>query len=519
LSRKKSALITMQVLLNKNNKRSKLIGVANVAQLDVLDFLDISEGGLGTTTLGTANALLVSNGTAVQAQSSLAFDGTTLRVNGNGLVSNGASGRVGVGTGTPSGRLSLVGDLPIGNATIDRTLECSFATVQRDSDGFLVPSASNASTIGSWHARTATYGHWAFDPSNPRFAQSAVGNGYVDALMTDHDLVLMIPETLPGNIGVYDVYRKVFLDPVAIDTSGQPYDVAGACLLKSGKVIVAAKTAHFFVVDLAAGTTTIVSATSNVQAIQGQANAYLSGGTLLPDGRVLYAPAVAPRACAFNPNNNTVDFVGPILPESTTINSSPRKFKSSVLLSDGRVCYVPYDSERIVFYNPATDTIQQVTFPLDNPFYDPVTNPVPNTPEKFSSGVLAPNGYVWLVPKKLHYVLALNPQDLSNTKVAASPVGALTDRFCGGVLLPDGRLLLIPSGFPNIVALNVATFVRTEIPIGPAIQKYGGQVFARNGTIVLVPFVGQTRVGLVGPFLPPETLARTQHPFYSASSH
>ena len=490
----------MQVLLNKNNKRSKLIGVANVAQLEVLDFLDVSEGGLGTTSLGAANALLVSNGTVVRGQSSLAFDGTLLRVNGNGIASNGASGRVGIGTGMPGGRLSLVGDLPVGNASIERTFECSFASVSSDRDKYLVPSSSNASVLGAWNLRTATYGNWTIDASRPRFAQTANGSGFVDALMTEHDLVLMFPAILPGSIGVYDVYRKVFLDPVAIDTSGQSYDVSGACLLKSGKVLVTTKTARFFVVDISEGTTTSVSVSSSVQAIQGQANAYLSGGTMLPDGRVFFAPGTAPRACVYLPSTNTVDFIGPVHSEAPTI----KKYKSSVLLPSGRLCYVPFDATYLAVYDPSTNVYTQI------PFDDASL-------EKFSAGVLAPNGYVFFAPKDIHYALALDPSDFNNTKIATATVGS-TDNFCGGIVAPDGRVVLVPSGRSVVVLLDIDTFARLEVPVdNPSVsQKYGGQVFASDGTIVMAPRV-ETRVGLLGgAYAPPGDSARILHPFYSA---
>jgi hypothetical protein len=513
----------MQVLLNKNIKRSKLIGVANVAQLEVLDFLDVTEGGLGTTELSAPDAMLFvsSNGSAVEAQSSLAFDGTTLSVNGNGLVSNGSSGRVGIGTGIPTSRLSLVGDLPIGNTSIDRTFECSSVSVAENLDGLKGPSVSNASVLGEWHARTSVYGAWTFDPSAPRFAQSALGSGYVDALMTEHDVAVMIPASLSGYIGLYDVYRKAFRDPVFVDVTPSSHVVAGGCMLKSGKVLIATKTAYFFVVDLSTGTTTTVSATSSVLAIQGQADAYLSGGTLLPDGRVLFAPGTAQRTCMYNPGNNTVQLVGPVLPESATVNSQPKKFKSSILLLDGRMCYVPYDSDQILFYNPVNDVVVNVPFPLDNPTLEldpesPNFNPVPNTPEKFSAGILAPNGYLWFIPKDVHYVVVLNPADFTNTKIAVSPTGT-TDRFCGGILAPDGRLVLVPSGHSAVVVLNTVTFARTEISMGSqANQKYGGQVFASDGTVVMAP-LGETRVGLVGPYLPAKESDRVLHPFYSAS--
>lgn len=490
----------MQVLLNKNNKRSKLIGVANVAQLEVLDFLDVSEGGLGTTGLGAANAMLVSNGTVVRGQSSLAFDGTLLRINGNGFASDSASGRVGVGTGTPGNRLSLVGDLPVGNATVDRTFECSFASASSDRDKYLTPSSSNASVLDAWNLRTATYGNWTIDASRPRFAQAANGTGFVDSLMTEHDLVLMFPATLPGNIGVYDVYRKVFLDPVAIDTSGQSYDVSGGCLLKSGKVLVTTKTAHFFIVDLAEGITTSVSVSSNVQAVQGQANAYLSGGTMLPDGRVFFVPGTAPRACAYLPVTNTVDFIGPVHSEAQTI----KKYKSSVLMPDGRLCYVPFDATHMAIYDPSTNGYTQV------PFDDA-------SPEKFSAGVLAPNGYVFFAPKNINYALALNPSNFNNTKITTGTVESI-DNFCGGILAPDGRVVLVPSGRSAIVLLNIDTFDRFEVPVdNPSVsQKYGGQVLASDGTIVMAP-MGQTRVGLLGgAHAPPRDYARVLHPFYSA---
>lgn len=478
----------MQVLLNKNTKRSKLIGVANVAQLSVLDFLDVSEGGLGTTSLDASDAVLTSNGTVVRSQSSIAFDGNVFSVHGNAIVSNSTSGRVGIRTnGSPGSRLTVEGNAAFGNLDVfDRSLRCSSAFVAKDLDGFRVPSASNASVLAEWHNKTYVRpGDWTFDLSEPRLTQSALGSGYVDAIGTDHDVVLMMPATLPGNIGIYDVLRKVFRSPPLFVDQAAGDPVAGACLLKNGKVLLATKTARFYVVDLADGTSAEASASLAVAALQGQADAYLSGGTRLPDGRVLFAPGTAPRACLYDPATGTVDLVGP------SFASDPsRKFASAVLLLDGRVAFVPYDSDRMIVYDLTNDGVVDVQFPLDNPGVNPVA--------KFSSGILGPDGTsVLFLPKDLFYVLVLNPVTFGNTKVPVTLSGAVANGYSGGLLTPDGKVVLVPREAPNIVVLDLETRTRVEIP---GQGGYGGQVLASDRTIVLAPRTA-TRVGLLGPYL------------------
>lgn len=454
----------MQVLLNKNTKRSKMIGIPNVAHLAVLDFLDVSQGGLGTTAMETTNAALICTSNAVQAQSSIGFDGTVFAAHGNAIVSNSASGCVGIRTNEPGSRLTVEGDAAFGNLEVlDRTLRCSSAFVTER------PGSRGRS--------------WTSDLSEPRLAQSALGSGYVAAIGTDHDVVLMIPKTLPGNIGVYDVHRKVFRSPVFVDQPDGP--VAGACLLKNDKVLLTTRTARFYIVNLADGTSTEASVSPTVAAIQGQADAYLSSGAMLADGRILFAPGTAPKACAYDPATSIVDLVGPAFSEDVSFT----KFASAISMPDGRVCYVPYDSDRMVLYDPMNNVIAvDVPFPLDRPDINPRA--------KFSGGLLGPDGAtVLFLPRDMFYVLALNPATLANTKIPIMQSPGIANGFSGGLLAPDGKVVLVPREAKNIVVLDLDKRTRIEIPGG----GYGGHAQASN-SIVLAPQTA-THVGLLGPYL------------------
>ena len=125
--------------------------------------------------------------------------------------------------------------------------------------------------------------------------------------------------------------------------------------------------------------------------------------------------------------NASVCGEGVIAPSGTYPGST--SFYGGVLLPDGRVFCVPYNSTSARIYNPVTDTL---TTPSGT--YPGLT--------AFIGGVLLPDGRVFCVPFNSTSARIYNPV----TDTLTTPPGTYPglSAFVGGVLLPDGRVFCVP---------------------------------------------------------------------------
>ena len=106
-------------------------------------------------------------------------------------------------------------------------------------------------------------------------------------------------------------------------------------------------------------------------------------------------------------------------------------FKGGVLLPDGRVVFVPALNATIGLFDPSTNSF------TGGPQADP---PVPDHP-KFSVGVLLPDGRVVFVPSYTTKIGLFDPS--TNTFTSGPDVGDI-NMFSGGVMLPDGSVVFVP---------------------------------------------------------------------------
>jgi hypothetical protein len=104
-------------------------------------------------------------------------------------------------------------------------------------------------------------------------------------------------------------------------------------------------------------------------------------------------------------------------------------FYGGVLLPDGRVYNVPFNSTVASIYNPATNTF------TDTPAHGKGTL-------AFGGGVLLPDGRVYNVPRSSTVGVIYNPTTDTFTDTPAHGKGTVA--FFGGVLLPDGRVYNVP---------------------------------------------------------------------------
>ena len=114
-------------------------------------------------------------------------------------------------------------------------------------------------------------------------------------------------------------------------------------------------------------------------------------------------------------------------------------FVGGVLLPDGRVFCVPYNSSTARIYNPVNDTVTTPagTYPGSGAFY---------------GGVLLPDGRVFCVPRNSTTARIYNPVNDTVTTPAGTYPGS--GAFNGGVLLPDGRVFCVP---PNSTSARMCS--------------------------------------------------------------
>jgi hypothetical protein len=130
-----------------------------------------------------------------------------------------------------------------------------------------------------------------------------------------------------------------------------------------------------------------------------------------------------------------------------------------VLLSDGRVVFVPSGVNTIGIFNPATNTYSTVAGVTITDIY--------------AGGVLLPDGRVIFVPYSniTSTVGIFNPAlsgAASFTTVSGAPGGY---PYCGGVLLPDGRVVFVPEAATTIGLYLTNTPAPKEFCLHPCFNK------------------------------------------------
>ena len=161
-------------------------------------------------------------------------------------------------------------------------------------------------------------------------------------------------------------------------------------------------------------------------------------------------------------------------------------YGGSVLLPDGRVLFVPYNSSNVGFFNPMTGLFSSIV-PVG---FSAATG-------QFRSGALVPNGNVVFIPYNSSNVGLFNPVSyaFSNIALGAQPS---TSCFQGGVLSPTGNVIMVPRNSANIGIFNPATLTLTNVgPIaGQSLGLFGSGVLLPNGNVVMSPLASGGNIGM-----------------------
>lgn len=220
------------------------------------------------------------------------------------------------------------------------------------------------------------------------------------------------------------------------------------------------------------------------------------GSVLLPDGRVCFVPDTATSVGFFNIQTNTFSN---IVPGGDGISSLGGGWRGGVLTADSNVVFLPYSNAFLCMYDPNTNILSKRQSPL---------------PGRFLGGCLLPNGNVLCVPNQIGSILhELNPY--ADVGVEQKFIGVGLGSFNGCVLRPDGTVLLVPDEdiFAYVYDYSADAFNSLQsvpgLTTGPG--YYEGGVYLPTGRSFLIPnvYIRAAYVSNVspseGPLLPGST--------------
>jgi hypothetical protein len=196
------------------------------------------------------------------------------------------------------------------------------------------------------------------------------------------------------------------------------------------------------------------------------------GSVLLPDGRVCFVPDTARSIGFFNIQTNTFSN---IVPGGDGISSLGGGWRGGVLMPDSNVVFLPYSNAFMCMYDPNTNILRKRQSPL---------------PGRFLGGCLLPNGNVLCIPNQIGSILhELNPY--ADIGVEQKFIGVGSGSFNGCVLRPDGTVILIPEQdiFAFIYRYDVTAFNSLQsiqgISTGP--NYFRGGVYLPTGRTFIIP--------------------------------
>ena len=176
----------------------------------------------------------------------------------------------------------------------------------------------------------------------------------------------------------------------------------------------------------------------------GTGTATFSGGVLLTDGRVFCVPyntsttGTTNRAYIYNPSTNTWSTTSAM----TGLGAGTATFSGGVRLSDGRVFLVPYNTSttgttnKAYIWNPTNDT------------WATTSNSLTGVSTAYSGGVLLSDGKVLLVPynsSSLSRRAAIYNPTANTWSYSYSYLALSSTAYQGALTLSDGKVFLIPN--------------------------------------------------------------------------
>lgn len=266
-----------------------------------------------------------------------------------------------------------------------------------------------------------------YDPSVDGFTFTDIplSTGFADGCLLPDGRVCLLPG-INNYIYIWNPSdNTLFKSAINLSRPGltQPYN--GGVLLKDGNIMLVPYERND-------GTCIYNPSTDTITEINGQefttpsGKSFYSGQLSLDGTYVLLTPFNSPFALKVG-TSAPYDRVFAGLGTTFTGGSN---FSGSVLLPDGRVFFVPYNSTVAYIYNPNTDT-----FSIAGGTYLGV-------PAKYRTGILMPDGRICMPPFGFQKVAYYDP--ITNTTSFSVTIGSASYKYAGGTVLEDGRIVIAP---------------------------------------------------------------------------
>jgi len=166
------------------------------------------------------------------------------------------------------------------------------------------------------------------------------------------------------------------------------------------------------------------------------------GGVLAPNGKIYCIPWKADYVMIIDPESETVD------PDAISFAAyADLKWTGGVLATNGKIYCIPQEPLRVLIIDPVLNTVELISS-------------LPSEEDKWAGGVLGPDGKIYGIPRNYHNVLVIDP--LENTVdpdgiflPPAPPVDPFAeDKWTGGVLAPNGKIYCVPNDADSVLIID-----------------------------------------------------------------
>jgi hypothetical protein len=169
------------------------------------------------------------------------------------------------------------------------------------------------------------------------------------------------------------------------------------------------------------------------------------GGVLAPNGKIYCIPWRADYVMIIDPESDTV------VPNAIEFDAyAVLKWTGGVLATNGKIYCIPQDPHRVLVIDP-TATPNEVE----------LISSVPSDEDKWAGGVLGPDGKIYGIPRNYHRVLVIDPTTDTIDPDGISleeELGAARfdeDKWTGGVLAPNGKIYCVPNEADSVLIIDL----------------------------------------------------------------
>jgi hypothetical protein len=217
----------------------------------------------------------------------------------------------------------------------------------------------------------------------------------------------------------------------------------GGVLARNGKIYgIPYDSDNVLVIDPATDTFTDIPIPGPGPPVPGDPSKWY-GGVLAPNGRIYCIPWKADYVMIIDPESDTVD------PDAIFFSAvADLKWTGGVLSPNGKIYCIHQEPLRVLIIDPALNTVELTAY-------------LPFEEDKWAGGVLGPDGRIYGIPRNYHNVLVIDPA--TNTVdpdgislPPAPPVDPFAeDKWTGGVLAPNGKIYCVPNEADSVLIIDL----------------------------------------------------------------